>query len=364
MIGNRSLLSTIINLVLRLDEDSAIKNSIDRALAENPWFSKEEIIRALEAIRECMLAPEKFEKWLAAYPALVVPHEPKKIGIVMAGNIPLVGFFDLMCVIASGNRAYIKPSSKDRALMELIKWAFAICGEEEQVRYLTDHTPIDAIIATGGESAKLYFESKYAGIPHIVRGSRHSVAVLAGDETEAELAGLADDIFLYSGLGCRSVSLVFVPRGYLISLPARKMCKGYCNNYRQTRALLTMEGVKFEDNGTALFVRSDKAEFPKRLSQINVVEYDDIEDVRSWLMGNDSRLQCIASHIDGLHKRTIPLGRTQYPGLTDYADDIDVMEFLQSVVGVERICETADEQSNARLSLSLHIHNTLKQNIS
>ena len=356
-------MSTLLDMVLRQEEDPAVKNSIDRALADNPWFTRKEILRAIGAIRECMLKPEKIEKWLAAYPALVVPHEPKNIGIVMAGNIPLVGFFDLVCVIASGNRAYIKPSSKDRALMELIRCTFAICGED-YINYLDDSTPIDAVIATGGESAKLYFESKYAGIPHLVRGSRHSVAVLAGNETEKELAGLADDVFLYSGLGCRSVSLVFVPRGYRFSLPTRKMCKGYRNNYRQTRALLTMEGVEAEDNGTALFVRSDKAEFPKRLSQINVVEYEDIEEVCSWLVENDSRLQCVASNIDGLHKRTVPLGRTQYPELTDYADDVDVMEFLQSVVGVEKICETADEDSNARLSLSLHIYNKLKQNIS
>ena len=311
-----------------------------------------------------MLQREKLEQWLAAYPALVVPHEPKNIGIVMAGNIPFVGFFDLMCVIASGNHPYIKLSSKDAILMELIRLYLDAIDTDLRIDLLNDNSPLDAVIATGGDSAALHFNSKYADIPHLVRGSRHSAAVLAGDETKKELAGLADDIFLYSGLGCRSISLVFMPHGYKFMLPPRRMCKGYRNNYRQTRALLTMEGVQFEDNGTALFVRTDKAEFPKRLSQINVVEYDDIEQVRTWLMENDSRLQCVASHIKGLHKRTVPLGRTQYPELTDYADDVDVMAFLQSVVGVERICDTADEATNSRLSLSLHIHNKLKQHIS
>lgn len=337
---------------------------MDDAVMENPWFTRADIIRAYGAIRECMLQRDKLEQWLATYPALVVPHEPKNIGIVMAGNIPFVGFFDLICVIASGNRAYIKLSSKDAILMELMRLYLDATDNDLHIGLLDDNSPLDAVIATGGESAKLYFESKYADIPHIVRGSRHSVAVLAGNETEAELAGLADDIFLYSGLGCRSVSLVFVPRGYRFALPSRQMCEGYRNNYRQARALLTMEGAEFEDNGTALFVRSDKAEFPKRLSQINVVEYDDTESVRAWLRENDNRLQCVASHIDGLHKRTVPLGRTQYPELTDYADDVDVMAFLQSVVGVERICETADEATNSRLSLSLHIHNKLKQHLS
>lgn len=331
-----TLISTLTELNSRLgniDRDARAQELIDKALADNPWFTREEIFRAIGAIRECMLSAPKAEQWLAAYPALTKSHAPKNIGIIMAGNIPLVGFFDLLCVVASGNRAYIKPSSKDSALMELACRLIEASGATERIYKLQDDTPLDAIIATGGDSANLYFQSRYADLPHLLRGSRHSVAVLSGNESEADLSGLADDIFLYSGLGCRSVSLVFVPHGSRLCLPPRAMCEGYRHNYRQTRAMLTMSGTPFEDNGTALFVRSREAEFPKQLSRINIAEYDDLATVRKWLQENDSRLQCVASTVAGLHPRTVPLGRTQYPELTDYPDNADVMAFLQSVVG-------------------------------
>ena len=328
-----SNLAELNSLLGNLDRDACAQEFIDKALTDNPWFTREEIYRAIGAIRECMLSAPKAEQWIASYPALATPHAPRNIGIIMAGNIPLVGFFDLLCVLASGNKAYIKPSSKDSALMDLAGLLIETAGGKDCIYKLQDNTPLDAIIATGGDSANIYFQSRYADLPHLLRGSRHSAAVLAGNESEAELAGLADDIFLYSGLGCRSVSLVFVPRGYRLCLPSRAMCAGYRNNYRQTRAMLTMSGTPFEDNGAALFVRSDAAEFPKQLSRINIAEYDDIASVREWLHGNDARLQCVASSIGGLHPRTVPLGRTQYPELTDYADNADVMAFLQSVVG-------------------------------
>ena len=329
------LLSTIAELNSRLgdlDHNTRAQELIDKAPADNPWFTREEIYRAIGSIRECMLSEQKVERWLTAYPALTKPHAPKNIGIIMAGNIPLVGFFDLLCVVASGNRAYIKPSSKDTALMELVEHLIEAAGATDCIYKLQDDTPLDAIIATGGDSANLYFQSRYADLPHLLRGSRHSAAVLSGNESDTELAGLADDIFLYSGLGCRSVSLVFVPRGYRLHLPPRTMCDGYRHNYRQTRAMLTMSGTPFEDNGAALFVRSRDAEFPKQLSCINIAEYDNLASVREWLQENDSRLQCVASTVAGLHPRTVPLGRTQYPELTDYADNADVMAFLQSVV--------------------------------
>ncbi|MGN0006472.1 MAG: acyl-CoA reductase [Alistipes sp.] len=313
--------------------DRPSRMAIEEAMRDNAWFTREDIATAIDAIRRCMLQRDAIERWLNAYPALVASHPPKKIGIVMAGNLPLVGFFDLMCVVASGNEAYIKTSSKDAPLMELIVRYLTDADPTLHIGRLEDDTPIDAVIATGGESAKLHFESKYADTPHIIRGSRHSVAVLSGNETEMELAGLADDMFLYAGLGCRNISLVFVPRGYSLHLPPRKMCNGYRNNYLQTRALLTMAGAAFDDNGTALFVRSSKPDFPNRLSRINIAEYDDIATVKAWLEDNDDRLQCVASSIERLHPRSVALGRTQYPTLTDYADNADTMAFLQTVVG-------------------------------
>jgi hypothetical protein len=185
----------------------------------------------------------------------------------------------------------------------------------------------DAVIATGGDSANLYFRTAFGGIPSLLRGSRHSVAVLSGNESKQQLKGLANDVFAYSGLGCRNVSLVFVPRGYKLVLPTRKMCRAYHNNYLQCRALLTMQGVAFDDLGEAVVVKS-RREFPRYLSQINVVEYDDLHSVKQWLVEKDESLQCVVSGIEGLHSRTVAIGRAQQPTLFDYADERDTMQFL------------------------------------
>ncbi len=296
------------------------------AVADNGWFSEADVLWAVGAIRECMLDRGRMERWLAAYPALGRGDSPKRVAIVMAGNIPLVGFFDLMCVIASGNAAAVKYSSKDRALMAYVVALLHEIEPELPIEEYFGGEHADAVIATGGESANLYFESVFGGVPHLFRGSRHSVAVLSGDESAGELAALADDIFSYSGLGCRNVSLIFVPRGYEPALPPRRMCRGYMNNYRRTRALLAMTGVRFADLGMAVAVEG-AAEFPDALSRINLVRYDAVEDVARWLTEHSDELQCVVSKLH-LHPRTVGLGRAQYPELTDYADDVDVMEFL------------------------------------
>ena len=310
--------------------DDTSQEVVAQAMAENEWFSEGDIRYAVEAIRGEMLDAEKFSKWLSFYPS-AVSCDAKRVAIIMAGNIPLVGFFDLMCVLASGNIPYVKPSSKDRVLEGYIERLLREIEPKLCIERYTENAEYDAVIATGGDSANLYFRTTFAGTPCLMRGSRHSVAVLSGKENEAEMALLADDIFIHSGLGCRNVSLVFVPRGNELSLPTRKMCDAYHNNYRQCRALLTMQGVEFDDLGEAVVVKQPKAEFPRFLSQINVVEYDDVADVRAWLAENDESLQCVVSNIEGLHSRCVAFGRAQSPTLFDYADERDTMQFLLSI---------------------------------
>ena len=310
--------------------NEASRSVIARAVAENEWFSVSDIRYAVDAVRQEMLDAEKIEKWLSHYPSAAT-REAKRVALIMAGNIPLVGFFDLMCVLASGNIPFVKPSSKDYVLEEYVEHLLSQIEPKLRIERYVEGGDHDAVIATGGDSANLYFRSAFAGIPCLLRGSRHSVAVLSGKESEIEIWDLADDIFTHSGLGCRNVSLVFVPKGFKLYLPTHRMCRAYHNNYLQCRALLMMQGADFEDLEEAVMVHSEVAEFPRFLSQINVVEYSDLREVKQWLLENDERLQCVVSNVEWLHSRCVAFGRAQLPTLFDYADERDTMQFLASI---------------------------------
>ena len=185
---------------------------------------------------------------------------------------------------------------------------------------------IDALIATGSDSAALHFRTMYGDIPTLIRGSRHSIAVLTGGESREDIEALQRDIFTYSGLGCRNVSLLFAPKGFDFTLSVPTMPEGYNNNYRHTRALMTMQGKSFTDIGGAITVEGD-ALFPRHISCINIYRYDSISEVERWIEHNNSRLQCVVSNIEHL-PRSVKFGMAQYPRLNDYADDVDVMKFL------------------------------------
>ena len=311
-------------------EDNASQEVMARAMAENCWFTEGDIRYAVEALRDEMLDSAKLSNWLSHYPS-VPSCQSRRVAIIMAGNIPLVGFFDLLCVLASGNIPCVKPSSKDFVLEEYVEGLLCNIEPSLQIERYAEGENYDAVIATGGESANLYFRTAFEGVPCLLRGSRHSVAVLSGKESEEDIKALADDIMLYGGLGCRNVSLLFVPRGCEVALPVRPMCRAYHNNYLQCRALLTMRGEKFEDLGEVVLVRSEIAEFPRFLSQINLVEYDDIRDVEAWLSSHETALQCVVSTIKELHPRQVPFGEAQRPTLFDYADGCDTMQFLLSI---------------------------------
>lgn len=188
---------------------------VRRAAVENPWFLPQEIIRAVKAIRCEMLERQRLEAWAGAYPPV---RTPKRVLVVMAGNIPLVGFFDLLCVLASGHACRVKPSSKDTVLIGYVVDLLRTIDPAIPLRMAEQGERLDAVIATGSDNANRYFRMLFGGIPSLLRGSRQSVAVLSGRETAAELSGLEEDIFAYSGLGCRNVSLLFLPRGYMPEL--------------------------------------------------------------------------------------------------------------------------------------------------
>ena len=303
------------------DVTRAVMNAACRA---NGWFTPAEVRRAVGAIARDMLNREKLETWLADYPAVPVVA-PRRVLVVMAGNIPLVGFFDMLCVLAAGHRCLVKPSAKDTVLMEYVIGLLRGIDPQVPVEFYDGSTSPDAVIATGSDNANRYFRAQYAGIPSLLRGNRQSVAVLGGRETPAQLTALADDIWAYSGLGCRSVSLLFLPEGYDLQLRMPEVNVKYRNSYRQQKALLTMGGQPFRDLGAAVAV--EERAFPAVLSRINYSFYKSPDEVGAWLAEHDAGLQCVVSECIACRRR-VDFGHAQSPGLTDYPDDRDVMAFL------------------------------------
>lgn len=306
------------------DVTRAVMNAACRA---NGWFTPAEVRRAVGAIARDMLNREKLETWLADYPAVPVVA-PRRVLVVMAGNIPLVGFFDLLCTVVSGHRCLIKPSAKDSVLMEYIVALLRDIDDSAPVEFYDGASPVDAVIATGSDNANRYFRARYAGIPSLLRGSRQSAAVLSGDETPEQLAGLADDIWAYSGLGCRSVSLLFLPEGYEPTLQMTPVNDKYKNNYLQARALLAMQGHPFLDLGAAVAV--EQRAFPTALSQISYTHYKTPDEVAGWLAVHDDELQCVVTECLP-HSRRAAFGCAQSPALTDYPDNRDVIAWLTAL---------------------------------
>jgi len=306
--------------------DKPSRRIIRRAEQENGWFTEPEIRRAVEALRSEMLDQVRLRAWLAPYRVPVAV--PRDVLVIMAGNLPLVGFFDLLCVVASGHRCLVKPSSKDRVLIGYAIDELKRIDPATRVGYYDDALTPDAVIATGGDNANRYFRAHYAGIPSLLRGSRHSVAALSGRETPEQLAGLADDIWAYSGLGCRSVSLIFAPEGYEPALQIPPVNDKYINNYRQQRALLEMQGRPFVDLGCAVAV--EQCAFPAALSRIAYAHYATLDEVVAWLAGHDGELQCVVTGCLP-HSRRAGFGCAQSPALTDYPDDRDVLAWLAAL---------------------------------
>lgn len=345
--NKEQIIQTFVTLGERLEHfgsEPISRQAMARAIEDNSWFSEVEICHAIDALRTQMLDREHLRGWLDSYPTLPVAT-PRNILVVMAGNIPLVGFFDLLCVVASGNRCLVKPSSKDRALMQYVIDRLIDIEPQALVEIFDGRQTPDAVIATGGDNAVRHFRAKYGSLPMLLRGSRASVAILSGAESADELSLLCEDICIYSGLGCRNISLIFVPEGYDTSDLERSLrahrvtCTGYLNNYRQQRAILTMSGVAHTDLGHSLLV-AERA-FSTAISQINITNYKSFTEIVEWLSLHDEEIQCVAcnnskfitphtTHCAPLLRAT-HLGHTQHPTLTDYPDATDVMRWVGNV---------------------------------
>ena len=302
--------------------DERSNHIIEDAIAGNGWFTRSDILRAVGAIRSEMLQRETLTEWLNHYTPTT---HSKHVAVIMAGNIPLVGFFDLLCVLAAGHECHLKPSSKDRVLMNYIVEQLRDIEPSIAIYDYSADEIYDMAIATGGDDANAYFREHFATTRTLLRGSRHSVAVLNGKESTEELFALYNDITAYSGLGCRSVSMLFVPQGYVPCFE-RGMAENVKlrRNIQAMRATLTIEDEEFYDAGAFIMRRGE--DFAQSLAVVTLREYTDIGEVKTWLKGNAEHIQCVVSNI-GIEDAQ-PLGRAQYPALMDYADGVDTMRFL------------------------------------
>lgn len=311
-----------------LADDEEWKNIKTKAGFQNGWFTPEFIDLAVNNIINEFLQKDKLEQWVAHY-HLDDNIEPKNIGIVMAGNIPLVGFHDFLCVFICGHKQIIKLSSKDNILFKhlidkMMEWNADMVDYVEFAELLKG---CDAYIATGSNNSARYFNQYFAKYPNIIRRNRTSVAILTGRETDGELNLLSDDVHQYFGLGCRNVTKLFVPEGYDFVPLLRAFDKykyfedhhKFKNNYDYQLSIALLNNIFYMTNGSALLLQNE-AIFTA-ISQLNYSFYTDINKVMEACTGNED-IQCICGY------KGMAFGQAQKPSLMEYADGVDTMQFL------------------------------------
>ena len=308
-------------------------DTIKLAIAKNPWFTVKSITNAVLSISD-MVEKDMLSAWLNPY-TIKEPSAPKNVLIIMAGNIPLVGFHDLLSVIIMGHNPVIKLSSNDNVLMPLIINIFLDLSPSNynQIKFINEvkGRSFDAVIATGTDNSANYFKYYFKDAKRIIRKNRRSIAILDGSENSQQIKGLANDIFLYYGLGCRNVSKIYLPVGYDLNILFKSFYlhkhviehKKYGNNYDYNKAIYLMGNNKLIENGFILLKEDSSLYSP--VAMLYYEYYNDINDVHSFIDKNSDKIQCIVS------KNNIPFGNTQKPKLWDYADGVDIIDFLKEM---------------------------------
>jgi len=313
----------------------AFADLIALSQSHNGWYTPEQVRFAVKSWAEA-LTSANLNQWLSAHD--LVEKEPKSVGLILAGNIPLVGFHDFLSVLVSGNKALVKTSSNDQHLLPFLA-KYLIALEPEFQDYITfvdgKLENFDAVIATGSNNTSRYFEYYFKDKPSIIRKNRNSVAVLTGKESKEDLVNLGEDIFRYFGLGCRNVSKLFVPKGYVFDPFFEALFEyqevihyeKYANNYDYNKAVFLMSNFKLLDNGF-LTIKEDTS-YASPISSVFYEFYDDEKELLSRLQNDAEQIQCIVSK--AAIPNSIPFGKSQKPELWDYADDVDTLTFLQSI---------------------------------
>ncbi|MCH2197845.1 MAG: acyl-CoA reductase [Flavobacteriales bacterium] len=313
-----------------IESNDEVMGLIARERSHNGWFTKDNVLAAMKAWSRS-LASEKVEQWLSAYPELDQDKPEKRVGVVMAGNIPLVGLHDLLTVLLSGNTALVKISRDDDRLIPLVMQQL----KEPEPGFKGQMIPVigkmedfDAVIATGSNNTSRYFEYYFGKVPNIIRKNRTSVAVLTGEESEEELTLLADDVFTHFGLGCRNVTKVYMPQDFELDrlfgafYHYHKIGEHnkYANNYDYHKALWLLNHEDLLENGFLLM--KEDAQLVSPVGSLFYERYADLASAEAVIAQNREQIQCIVG------QGHLPFGSAQQPELWDYADEVDTLRFL------------------------------------
>lgn len=315
-----------------LSETEPWQEAREKAVRQNSWFIPEFVELAVKNIAQSFLKKDALTNWVNHYKPQNINPRPRIVGIVMAGNIPLVGFHDLLCVFITGHIAHVKASSKDEVLIKHLVSVLASFNDEvnELIIFSEMLKGCDAYIATGSNNTAGYFEYYFGKYPNIIRRNRTSVAILSGNETNEELDKLADDVYQYFGLGCRNITKLYVPEGYnfiaLLSIFKKYNYLAdhhkYKNNYDYNLSIHLLNKKYYMSNESLLVI--EEASFFSPISQLNYECYNDLDQLAASLNGREE-LQCVAGH------GFTAFGQVQAPSLSDYADGIDTFQFLTNL---------------------------------
>ena len=313
-----------------------------QAKIENPWFTPISIDTALRSIFNYMLDDDSLDKIELTYANALNPTKSHSVGLILAGNVPFVGWHDVISVFLSGHKAFVKPSSKDTVLISyLISKMVEIDPRiDELILFKERLNEAEAFIATGSDNSVRYFEHYFGNYPSIIRRNRNSIAILDGSESEEEIIGLGEDIFSFFGLGCRNVSKVYFPKGYdfkpLLEIWHESykeiiLHNHYKNNYDYCYTMYLLNKMEFYMNGCILMTPDHR--LSSRISMLHYEYYDNIDTLKNEIDLLRGQIQCIVSgdSIRSHMKTTIPFGSAQQPGFFDYADGIDTMLFLTNL---------------------------------
>ncbi|MBM1106906.1 acyl-CoA reductase [Aurantibacter crassamenti] len=318
------------------DWSQKLEETIILAGHKNGWFTKENVVLAIESWAD-LLTEQELTAWLSTYNNSEVDVTPKQktVAIIMAGNIPLVGFHDFLSVLITGNKALVKLSDSDKVLVPFLA-SFLIEKEptlKDKIEFSDGKLEnFDVVIATGSNNTSRYFEYYFSKKPNIIRKNRNSVAVIKGDETTSQLEALGKDIFHYYGLGCRSVSKLFVPKNYDFDILFKAIFpfgdivnqNKYANNYDYNKAVYLMSNFAILDNGF-LILKEDKS-YGSPIASLNYEYYSSEESLKKRLIDDEEHLQCVVA--SNFLDNEIIFGETQTPKLNDYADGVDTIAFL------------------------------------
>ena len=319
-----------------LERPEWLQEAVQKAYYANKWFTIDESWNALEAIATHFLSKDILSNWASKY-QIKDNVEAKIVGLVLAGNIPLVGFHDVLCCFISGHNVLAKLSAKDEILMKAIVGRLVELNDEISDRILLSERlkGFDAVIATGSNNSSTYFEEYFGKYPNIIRKNRNAIAVLSGDESEADIIALGHDIFNYFGLGCRNVSKLYVPEGYNFDFLLGTLHDNYKelanhdkyrNNFDYNNALFMLNKVKYLMSGSLIITEADA--ISSRIATVHYSYYSEVEILERELLERKEEIQCIVSGIPLDNINTFSFGEAQKPSITDYADGVDTMEFL------------------------------------